>query len=157
MKTTDICDEYAEETQIGLPGLQDFGGRISFHGPITTLLLNDDNALVRRTFGEAGNGRVLVIDNGGSMRCAMVGDQLAALAAQNGWAGIVINGCIRDRAELAQIDIGIKALAAMPRRSAKHGAGERDRWLRFAGLIFVPGHYLYADADGIVLATRAFE
>lgn len=154
-KTTDLCDTFEAELQVAEPLLRDFGGVASFYGPISTLLVADDNLLVRRALEEQGRGRVLVVDGGALRRSALVGDQLAALAAGNGWAGIVINGCVRDSAELAHITIGIKALAAVPRRSAKFGLGQRDIVVRFAGVIFTPGDYLYADADGIVLATRA--
>lgn len=157
MKTTDICDAYEDEVQVAVPLLRDFGGTGAFFGPISTVRVYEDNALVRAILSEQGRGRVLVIDGGGSLRCALVGDLLAALGQQNGWAGIVINGCVRDSAELAAIPIGIKALAACPRRSAKRGAGTRDAPLHFAGIGFVSGHYLYADADGIVVAKRKLE
>lgn len=154
MKTTDLCDAFEAELQVAAPIFRDFGGASEFHGPVSTLLVADDNALVRKALEEPGQGRVLVVDNGGSLRCAMVGDLLAALAAQNGWAGIVVNGCVRDSADLAGIAVGIKAIAAVPRRSAKQGQGRRDVAVRFAGAIFTPGAYLYADADGVVLAER---
>lgn len=155
MKTTDLCDAHEAELQVAAPIFRDFGGVSAFHGPISTLLVSDDNALVRKALEEPGQGRVLVIDNGGSLRCAMVGDLLATLAAQNGWAGVVVNGCVRDSAELAGITIGVKALAAIPRRSAKLGHGRRDVIIRFAGVIFAPGAHLYADADGLVVAERS--
>lgn len=157
MKTTDICDAYEDEVQVAVPLLRDFGGTGAFSGPISTVRVYEDNALVRAILSEQGRGRVLVIDGGGSLRCALVGDLLATLGQQNGWAGILINGCVRDSAELAAIPIGIKALAACPRRSAKRGAGTRDAPLHFAGIGFVPGHYLYADVDGIVVAKRKLE
>jgi regulator of ribonuclease activity A len=132
----------------------DYGGMSDFWGEITTLKLADDNTLVRKTLETDGRGRVLVVDNGGSTRCAMVGDRLAELAAKNGWAGIVVNGCIRDSRDIATIGVGVKARGTVPRKSSKNNTGETGVVLRFANVEFTPGHYLYADRDGIVLAPR---
>ena len=115
----------------------------------------EDNVLVRAALAESGTGRVLVVDGGGSLRCALVGDLLGAMAVKNGWAGIVVNGCVRDSAELAQLPLGVRALATNPLRSEKRGEGQRDVPVVFAGITFMPGHYLYADADGIVVAAQA--
>lgn len=154
-KTTDLCDEYADELQIAEPLLfEDFGGRIAFGGASVTLKLFEDNSLVRAALEEPGEGRVLVVDGGGSLRCALLGDQLAALAEKNGWAGLVINGCIRDSAAIAAIDIGVKALGIHPLKSVKRGTGERNIPVRFAGVHFVPGYFLYADEDGLLVSTR---
>ena len=119
------------------PGFLDYGGRRSFSGPISTVRAPEDNSLVRKALEEPGQGRVLVVDGGGSRRCALVGDQLAALAQKNGWAGVVVNGCIRDAEEVGRTAIGVKALGTHPR------------------VTFRPGHYLYADADGIVTSETA--
>ena len=151
-KTVDLCDQYAAELQVAAPIFRDYGGTIAFCGPISTVQVHEDNVLVRAALEEPGQGRVLVVDGGGSLRCALVGDQLAALGIGSGWAGIVINGCIRDIAALAELRIGIKALAANPLRSAKRGAGARDVAVTFAGLTWAPGQYLYADEDGIIVA-----
>lgn len=153
-KTTDLSDAHPT-VQVGEPLLRHFGGVTSFSGPITTLRVFEDNSLVRATLEEPGSGRVLVVDGGGSLRCALLGDQLAALGAQNGWSGVVIHGCVRDTAELRQINLGVLALAAHPRRSAKAGAGEQGVTLHIAGLTLQPGYYLYADEDGIVVADQA--
>jgi regulator of ribonuclease activity A len=153
--TTDLCDTHADTVQIADPVFRDFGSRTAFHGSIATLKLFEDNSLVRAALEQPGSNRVLVIDGGGSLRCALVGDQLAALAQRNGWAGIVVFGCVRDTVALATIDIGIKALAAHPLRSVKRGQGERDVVVRFAGVTFRPGQYLYADADGLIVAEQA--
>ncbi len=153
-KTTDFCDMYAD-IQVAEPLLRHYGGAVRFHGPIATLKVFEDNSLVRSTLEGLGNGRVLVVDGGGSLRSALVGDQLGALAVQNGWAGVVVNGCVRDVAELAELPVGVLALASHPRRSDKRGAGQADLPVRFAGVHFTPGHYLYADADGLVVATAA--
>lgn len=154
IKTTDLSDAHPE-VQVGEPLLRHFGGVTAFGGLIETLRVFEDNALVRATLEEPGDGRVLVVDGGGSLRCALLGDQLAALGARNGWAGVVINGCVRDTAELARTPLGIMALAPHPRRSVKAGAGERGVALQFAGLSFAPGRYLYADEDGVIVAERA--
>jgi regulator of ribonuclease activity A len=114
----------------------------------------EDNVLVREALETDGQGRVLVVDGGGSTRCALVGDRLAQLAYENGWTGIVVDGCIRDSEEISRIPVGVKARHAVPKKSAKRGIGERDVPVRFAGLTFTPGHYLYADPDGVVVADR---
>jgi regulator of ribonuclease activity A len=151
IKTTDLSDAHPE-VQVGEPLLRHFGGLGAFGGPIETLRVFEDNALVRAALEEPGAGRVLVVDGGGSLRCALVGDQLAALGARNGWAGVVVNGCVRDTADLAGIGLGVMAIAPHPRRSVKRGTGERGVTVSFAGLTLTPGHYLYADADGIIVA-----
>jgi regulator of ribonuclease activity A len=155
IKTADICDEHAERVRIADPVFRVYGGRTAFGGPITTLRIFEDNVLVRSALEEPGDGRVLVVDGAGSMRCALLGDQLAALAAENGWAGVVVNGCIRDSADIAGIDIGVRALATMPLKSRKLGRGERDVPVAFAGVLFEPGQYLYADEDGLLVSAEA--
>ncbi len=152
--TTDLCDEFGEGVRVAEPLFWDYGGASAFHGPVSTVRVFEDNVLVREALEEDGRGRVLVVDGGGSTRCALVGDQLAALAHENGWAGIVVNGCIRDSAEISFTPVGVKALNTLPRRSAKEGAGERDVSVSFAGVELFPGEYLYADEDGIVVADR---
>lgn len=155
-QTADLCDQFDAELRVVEPmGFHSFGGRPSFCGPISTLKVFEDNSLVRSALEEAGNNRVLVVDGGGSMRCAMVGDQLALLGVRNGWAGILVYGCIRDSQAIAQMDIGVVALGTHPRKSIKKGVGERDIEVRFGGVDFLPGEYLYADADGIIVAQTA--
>lgn len=151
-KTTDICDAHSERLRIASPIFFDYGGRRFFEGPVTTVKVFEDNSLVRQALEEPGQGRVLVVDGGGSMRCALLGDQLAALGAKNGWAGVVVYGCIRDSADIAGIDIGVKALMTHPLKSVKKGGGDRDVPVTFAGITIRPGDYLYADHDGIVVA-----
>jgi len=153
--TTDMSDELGDAARVAAPGFVDFGGCINFSGPIATVKCHEDNSMVRQALEEPGKGRVLVIDGGGSMNCALLGDMLGALAVDNGWHGIVVNGCVRDSAELANIDIGIKALATHPRKSQKRGLGERDVPVQFAGIEFRPGDQLYADRDGIVVTARS--
>jgi len=136
------------------PIFRDFGGVKRFSGAVVTLKLHEDNSLVRATLTEPGEGRVLVVDGGGSLRCALVGDNLATLAVKNGWSGILVYGAIRDSAEINEIKVGLKALTTNPRKSIKREVGQRDLVVRFGGVSFHPGHYLYADEDGIVLSPK---
>jgi regulator of ribonuclease activity A len=152
--TADLYDQHGEELQIASPVFHDYGGNIDFQGPVVTLKVFEDNSLVRAALEERGDGRVLVVDGGGSMRCALVGDMLAELGRANGWAGILVYGCVRDAAQLSQMTIGIKALGTNPRKSVKKGEGARDVVLRFAELVVKPGQYLYADRDGVVIANE---
>lgn len=152
--TADLYDHHSTEVQVALPMFRDYGGLTHFSGPISTVKVHEDNVLVREALEQPGEGRVLVVDGGGSMRCALVGDLLAYLGQKNGWAGIIVYGCIRDSAEIAKIAIGVKAMATNPRKSVKKGAGDRDIPVRFADVSFVPGHYLYADEDGILVAEK---
>jgi regulator of ribonuclease activity A len=153
--TTDISDAHPD-AQVCEPVFLDFGRNKAFHGPIATLKVFEDNALVRSVLETPGTGRVLVVDGGGSLRCALVGGLLGKLAVERGWSGIVVHGCVRDVGELAQCELGVKALAAHPRKSEKglHG-GHVERSVHFAGVTFRPGDWLYADADGVVVADRA--
>ncbi|QDQ27453.1 RraA family protein [Chitinimonas arctica] len=152
--TTDISDQYGDRVQVGDPVFRHFGARRRFAGPIATLKVFEDNSLVRAELETAGQGRILVVDGGGSMRCALVGGQLGELAVRNGWAGIVVWGCVRDSAELDAQEVGIRALATHPRKSVKKGEGSRDIPVHFAGLGFTPGHWLYVDEDGMVIAVE---
>ncbi|ANM31558.1 hypothetical protein ABI59_21310 [Acidobacteria bacterium Mor1] len=149
--TADICDAHEASVQVCDPLFGDFGGRLEFEGPIVTVETFEDNSSVRPILEEDGKGRVLVIDGAGSTRCALVGGNIATLAAERGWAGIVIHGCVRDAHELDEVPVGIKALALAPRRSEKRGRGTRDVPVSFAGVRFEPGQYLFADRDGIVV------
>ncbi len=155
MNTTDLSDKYPDIVAIPEPIFGDFGGIEKFSGPISTVKTFEDNTLVRAALETAGAGRVLVVDGGGSMRCALLGDNLARLAIDNGWAGVIVNGCIRDAAAIGEMAIGVKALATHPRKSAKQDYGRRDVPVEFAGVTFTPGHFLYADMDGIVVSPRA--
>jgi len=151
--TTDLSDATNGTLRHLAPIFQDFGGRTRFSGPVTTLLTFEDNSKLRAAVETPGAGRVLVVDGGGSMRCALFGGNLAALAAKNGWAGVVINGCVRDRAELSAANVGIKALAAHPKKSHKRDLGTYDVPLQFGGVKIYPGDSLYADEDGILIAN----
>jgi regulator of ribonuclease activity A len=152
--TPDLCDEFGAEVQVADPVFRDFGGVRRFAGLIETVRVQDDNALVREVLTGEGWGRVLVVDGGASLRCALFGGRLADLARANGWSGVVVNGCIRDCVEIAATAVGVKALQTSPRRSGKTGAGERSVPLHFAGVSLRPGAYLYADEDGLIVAQR---
>jgi regulator of ribonuclease activity A len=148
----DLCDRHPDVVRVAEPLFTSFGGRPAFGGPIRTIKCFEDNALVADRVREPGEGAVLVVDGGGSRRCALVGDNLATLAAQNGWSGILVYGCVRDVDELGRIDVGVQALAANPLRSSKRGEGQRDLVVDFAGLRFVPDQYVYCDRNGVVVA-----
>ena len=152
--TADLCDAFPGLVQVAQPLFRDYGGLEKFAGPIETLRVHEDNTLVRETLETAGRGRVLVVDGGGSLRCALVGGRLAGLAQSNGWSGVIVNGCIRDSGEIRQLRVGIRALNASPMRSGKNGVGERGGTLTFAGVTFAPGRFIYADTDGMLVAER---
>jgi len=149
-KTTDLYDDHLEALQVAAPIFRDFGGRVRFCGEIVTLKALEDNTFIKAAFETDGRGKVLVVDGAGSMRAAMIGDVMAALGASNGWEGIVINGCIRDSADVGQVDIGVKALGTIPRKTVKRNQGVPDIPVHFADITFVPGDWLYADEDGVV-------
>ncbi|MCR9166474.1 MAG: ribonuclease E activity regulator RraA [Nannocystaceae bacterium] len=148
--TADLCDAHPNAQVLELDW-RGFGAVSVFDGPAVTLALYEDNSLVGQTLHERGQGRVLVVDGGGSRRRALVGDNLAQRAADNGWAGIVVYGCIRDAAQIESIAIGIKALGTHPRKTDKRGEGRRDVEVRFGGVSIRPGDHVYADRDGVVV------
>lgn len=150
----DLCDDFEDELEVLDPMFRDFGGRESFSGEIATVKCFEDNSLVKTTLAEPGGGRVLVVDGGGSLKRALLGDMLATMAKDNGWSGVVVNGCVRDVEITRDIDLGIRALAACPVRSEKRGEGQRDAAVWFAGVHIHAGHFLYADPNGIVIAGR---
>ena len=152
--TPDICDEFSNSLQVLEPLFTEFGGRKKFSGEIVTIKCFEDNSLVKQNLGTAGHGKVLVVDGGGSLRCALLGDLLAAMAVQNGWQGVLINGCVRDVEILKNMELGVRALNCYPLKSNKRGEGQLNLTVRFAGVSFVPGQYLYADENGIVVANR---
>jgi regulator of ribonuclease activity A len=153
--TTDLCDEHPE-IQVCEPVFQAFGGRAAFSGPITTLKVFEDNSLVRDAVGRRGEGRVLVVDGGGSLRCSVFGGNLAVAAATNGWAGVVVHGCVRDVDELAAQPIGVRALAVFPRKSERGlHSGQAGLSVLFAGVVFREGAWLCADRDGVVVLPEA--
>lgn len=149
-KTTDLCDA-CDEAQACAVLFQGYGLRRSFTGPIRTLRIHEDIALMRDTVSLPGHGHVLVIDGGGSVSRALFGDVMAELASRNGWAGLVIHGVVRDADELNTIDIGVKALGTVPKRGSRTGAGERDVPVHFGGVNFTPGDHVVVDADGVIV------
>jgi regulator of ribonuclease activity A len=158
--TTDLCDANEQALADGTlrvfdPGLLVLGARKMFAGRAATLKLFEDNALLAEAVKSPGAGQVLVVDAGGSRRCAVFGGNLAAAAAKNGWAGVIINGCVRDCAEIDAADVGVRALALHPRRAQKRGEGQRDVPVSFLGVTVRPGDWIYADADGVLASARA--
>jgi len=152
--TPDICDDFSDQLQVLEPLFREFGGKDKFSGEIVTIKCFEDNSLVKQTLGTAGHGKVLVVDGGGSLRCALLGDLLGAMAVENGWQGILVNGCVRDVEILKGMDLGVRAINSYPRKSTKRGEGQLNVSIRFAGVGFEPGQYLYADENGIVVARQ---
>jgi regulator of ribonuclease activity A len=157
LKTTDLCDKYPDKVRVAEPGFNDFGGVIDFSGSIHTIKCYEDNSLVRKALESNGQGKVLVVDGGGSMRCALLGDMLGDLAIKNKWNGIVVYGCIRDSAALAQLPLGIKALDTIPLKSNKRNEGQENINIHFAGVDFIPGEFVYCDADGIITSSELLQ
>jgi len=154
-QTADICDAHPQDVEVAEPILRHFGGNRRFHGKTVTIKVYEDNVLVREAVESPGEGRVLVVDGGGSLRRALLGDRLGAMAAENGWAGVIVNGCVRDSAELARTPVGVLAINSNPMKSNKNGDGDTGVSVSFAGVTIRPNHYIYADEDGWVVAQQA--
>lgn len=153
--TPDLCDAYPELVQVVEPMFSNFGGRESFGGEIVTVKCHEDNSLVKAQAELPGQGRVLVVDGGGSLRRALLGDMIAEKAAKNGWEGMVIYGCVRDVDVLMQIDLGVQALASHPMKTDKRDIGDLNVSVTFGGVTFVPGQYVYADNNGVLVSPQA--
>jgi regulator of ribonuclease activity A len=151
--TPDICDDYPE-VQVVEPGFQNFGGVDAFGGEVVTVKCFEDNSVVKEQVGKPGNGCVMVVDGGGSKRAALLGDMLAEKAADNGWAGLIIYGCIRDVDVIRKTELGVQALGTHPRKTDKKGIGDLNVPVTFGGVTFKPGQYLYADNNGIVVSEK---
>ncbi len=151
--TADLVDEIGPDVRSCDLQFAQYGGRPQFAGPISTVRCFQDNALLKSVLSEPGDGRVLVVDGGGSLHTALVGDVIAELARVNGWSGLILHGAVRDAATLRTLDVGIKALGTNPRKSSKTGAGERDVTVGFGGVIFAPGEVAFSDEDGIVVVA----
>lgn len=151
--TPDLCDAYPEHVRVLEPMFSNFGGRDTFGGQIVTVKCFEDNSRVKEQVELPGQGKVLVVDGGGSLRCALFGDMLAEKAAHNGWQGLVIYGCVRDVDALAQTDLGVQALASHPLRTEKRGLGDLNVVLNFAGVTFRPGEFIYADNNGVIVSA----
>jgi len=154
-QTADLCDVHAGIIKVADPIFRNYGEKMSFGGEVETVKVHEDNVLVREALNHSGVGKVLIVDGGGSTRCALVGDKIAQLAIDNGWLGIIVYGCIRDSAVIKDMPIGIKALNTHPLKSIKQGRGDKNIPVNFAGITFFPAHYVYADADGIIVAEKA--
>jgi len=159
----DLCDAFPDEVRVAEPVFRSYGGYDAFHGEITTIKCFEDNSLVAEKLAGSGsgsgngNGRVLVVDAGGSLRCGMLGDNLAQAAVDHGWSGVVVYGCIRDVDQIKQLPLGVQALAAHPMKSVKRGTGQCDQALSFAGITVMPGEYLYADHNGLLVAAAPLQ
>jgi len=152
--TSDLYDAHGEELQVAAPGLRSFGGHVRVAGSIATVRCHEDNSRVKEQLATAGDGRILVVDGGGSLRCALLGDLIGASAVEHGWAGVVIHGAVRDVEALEQLPLAVFALASIPRKSVRRDEGQVGVTVSFAGVLFEPGAFLYADRTGIVVAKR---
>lgn len=155
LKTTDLCDAHPGKVRVAEPiGWNDYGAIALFNGTIHTVKCFEDNSLVRTALEQNGEGKVLVVDGGGSMRCALLGDMLGELAVKNKWNGIIIYGCIRDSKAMSELLVGVKALDTIPLKSNKRNEGQENIPVRFAGVDFIPGEFVYADEDGIIVSAE---
>jgi len=157
--TCDLCDEHKNDTdgdfRVLPPVFKDYGKHIRFSGQVATVKCFEDNTLVKAAVDSPGLGRVLVVDGGASVRRALVGGNLGKAAAKNGWAGVVVDGCVRDSAELAECDVGIRALGLMPLPTEKGNEGQKDSAVQIQGGWVRPGDWLYADEDGMVIMGQS--
>jgi len=154
--TPDLCDAYPEILTVE-PGLQNFGGVDNFGGEIVTIKCFEDNSVVKEQVALPGHGKVMVVDGGGSKRAALLGDMLAEKAVSNGWAGLIVYGCIRDVDVIGNTELGVQALGTHPRKTEKHGVGQLNVPVTFGGVTFHPGHYVYADNNGVVVAEKPLQ
>ena len=152
--TPDLCDDHPEQVRVLAPEFSPFGGREAFFGRAVTVSCHEDNSRVKDLAGTPGEGRVIVVDGGGSVRKALLGDIIAQTAADNGWAGFVIHGAVRDVEILRTIDLGVQAIAPVPLKTQKLGVGDVDVDVTFGGLTITPGEWVYADANGVVVSAR---
>jgi len=152
--TTDLYDAHGDELQVVDPILKSIGGRARFSGEIATVKCHEDNSRVKERLATPGGGKVLVVDGGGSLRCALLGDMIADDAVRNGWEGVIVFGAVRDSEALSRLDLGVWALACTPRKSVRRGEGQADLMVAFGGVRFVPGQFVYVDRDGILVASR---
>lgn len=152
--TPDLCDENPELVRVVEPMFANFGGKDAFGGEIVTIKCHEDNSLVKENAGKPGNGKVMVVDGGGSMRRALLGDMIAENAVKNGWEGLVIFGCVRDVDALAELNLGVQALGCIPLKTDKRGIGDLNVPVCFGGVDFIPGEYVYADNNGVVVSSQ---
>lgn len=152
--TCDLCDDHPEDVRVCEPMFANFGGRTTFGGEIVTAKCHEDNSRVKETLATPGKGKVLVVDGGGSMRCALIGDMIGESAVKNGWEGVIIYGCVRDVDALVELDLGVQALGSIPLKSVRLGVGEMNLPVTFGGVTFRSGEYVYADNNGIVVSAK---
>ena len=153
--TPDLCDENPDSISVLEPLFTNYGGKRAFSGEIVTVKCHEDNTVVKEQSAQPGHGKVMVVDGGGSMRCALLGDLIAAKLAENGWEGIIIYGCIRDVDAIGEIDLGVQALRTVPIKSNRQGRGDLNVPIKFASVDLQPGHYVYADNNGIIVSPQA--
>lgn len=151
----DLCDDFPELVRVVEPMFGNFGGVDAFGGEIVTIKCHEDNSLVAEQVDQPGSGKVLVVDGGGSMRCGLLGDNLAKKAVDNGWQGIIVYGCIRDVDIIGELPLGVQALATHPMKSVKRGVGLLGETLSFGGVEIIPGEYIYADNNGVLVSSKA--
>ena len=155
IKTTDLCDNNAEIVRVGSPiGFKDYGGKKNFYGEIHAVKCFEDNSFIRKALEQNGTGKVLVVDGGGPLRCALLGDMLGELAVKNNWNGIIVYGCIRDSVAISQLPLGVKALNVNPLKSGKRNEGQENISVHFAGVDFIPDEFIYCDEDGIIVSKE---
>ena len=152
--TPDLCDEYPDVIRVVTPMFNNYGAKKAFGGEIVTVKCFEDNSVVKEQVGTPGKGKVMVVDGGASMRAALLGDMLAEKAAENGWEGIIIYGCIRDVDVIAQTNLGVQALNTHPMKTDKRGLGDLNVPVTFGGVTFTPGDYIYADNNGVIVSTK---
>lgn len=153
--TPDLCDDHHDATRVLLAPWRTFGGREAFGGPVVTVACFEDNSRVKDLVGRPGEGRVIVVDGGGSLRRALLGDRLATQAVANGWSGLVVHGAVRDVEVLRTLDLGVQALAPSPVRTEKRGLGDVDVPVTISGVVITPGEHVYADANGVIVTPHA--
>lgn len=150
--TCDLCDANEARVRVVEPGFRRYGGRVKMAGEIATVKCHEDNQLVKQILSGPGTGKVLVVDGGGSMRRALMGDLIAQSALENGWNGVIVFGCIRDSAVIDTLDLAVRALGTHPMKTVKRGWGQTDIPVEFGGVTFRPGEFVYADEDGIIVS-----
>lgn len=153
--TCDLCDDHPDDVRVCEPLFATFGGRDTFGGEIVTVKCHEDNSRVKETLATPGKGKVLVVDGGGSLRCALLGDMIGESAVKNGWAGVIVYGCVRDVDALAGLDLGVQALASIPLKSVRKDIGEVGIPVTFGGVTFRSGEFVYADNNGVVVSAKS--
>ncbi len=153
--TPDLCDDNPKLVRVVEPMFNNYGGRRAFYGEIVTVKCHEDNSVLKAQASTPGHGKVMVVDGGGSLRCALLGDLIAAKAVENGWQGLIIYGCIRDVDAIGQLDLGVQALRTVPIKSVRKDRGDLNIAITFGGVNFLPGEYVYADNNGIIVSAKA--